>query len=191
MPSMTGTLSAAGATLWRGPQADAVVDRRVGAHELAPAVLGRVLPGTTTIFRAEAGAGLAGMLAGARTDRVAPPRMSVAPAPVAVLDPPVTQPARGSSIQPPAGVVPQGGPGPQPAAAAPITTTADDAPAPDTAGPGATGPDLTDPPHQRWRLTDLDPADLAELADLVLDRIEGRVRGELERRGRRGVPGVF
>jgi phage-related minor tail protein len=32
---------------------------------------------------------------------------------------------------------------------------------------------------------------LDELADLVVERIEQRVIDELERRGRRGVPGAF
>ncbi len=37
----------------------------------------------------------------------------------------------------------------------------------------------------------LDPEVMDELVDRVVERIEGRVVEELERRGRRGLPGVF
>ena len=127
-----------------------------------------------------------------RTDRVAPPRVTVA-APVATRDDslvsrPPAEPAR--TLFSPAGPEPAAGTGAPAPAAHPAHLGDPGSPGSpgDPGGPG--GPVGTEPPA-RWRLTDLEPADLAELADLVMERIEGRVRGELERRGRRGVPGVF
>ncbi|SDS70677.1 hypothetical protein [Jiangella sp. DSM 45060] len=206
-----------GAIVWRSvarEEARPVAAGR-GGYEAAPAVLGRVLPGgptwlpvaATTVVRS-AQVAVAGVLAGARTDRVAPPRMSVA-APAATLDPPPTLPTPPMPAGSSSGFAAetrQPGLGPlqpvasHPAASHPVLTTdadtAADTPA-DTAAPGpASGsappiPPGGGEPSARWRLSDIDPADLAELADLVMERIEGRVRGELERRGRRGIPGVF
>jgi hypothetical protein len=218
--------SATGRAPRAGAGAIAVAGGNVGAHELAPAVLGRVLAGgptrlagaAITAFRVREGTAPArgsvgrlvdmfsprpaGVPVGVRTDRVAPPRMSVA-APVATLEPPAGGPAATAFETDPGGRPLDPGPPVQAATAGPAhpADPADSAhpggpahPA-DPAHPGhpprsASGAGGT-PPPARWRLTDLDPADLAELADLVMERIEGRVRGELERRGRRGVPGVF
>ncbi|WP_157987541.1 hypothetical protein [Jiangella endophytica] len=191
-----------------------------GVHEIAPAVLGRVLAGgltrlpgpAPTVLRAHDEAALTGTSMGVRTDRVAPPRMSIAP-PVAVVGAPGVRPGETATGIVRAATRPSGsGPLPTrpdvPAAGTVAGTAAPGWAAPPAAGPtgaahpaGTAGPSgqpagPSEPPGgpeppARWRLTDLDPADLAELADLVLERIEGRVRGELERRGRRGVPGVF
>lgn len=204
-----------GAIVWRSvarEEAGPVVAGR-GGYETAPAALGRVLPGgptrlpaATTVFRSTQAA-VAGVLAGARTDRVAPPRMSVA-APVTTLEPaapPMPPMPAGSSngiaaetrqpgLGPPQ---PAGHPAPTTQASMPADTAAP-APAAGSAPPGLPGggsppvpPGGRAEPPARWRLSDIDPADLGELAELVMERIEGRVRGELERRGRRGVPGVF
>ena len=60
------------------------------------------------------------------------------------------------------------------------------------ANPEGAQVDTNDIPPERQRIVDaLTPREWDELVDLIVDRLEDRVRDELARRGRRFSPGVF
>ena len=52
--------------------------------------------------------------------------------------------------------------------------------------------DTNDIPPERQRIADaLTPREWDELVDVIVDRLEDRIRDELARRGRRFTPGVL